>query len=203
MGLFDSAKNLYDSAKEKAVDALGDEGIEALNNLKTSAVKAGSQIKRAANDALNESDSEFANKVREFRDGVRREMDSSEVRVSNPVTGSDESLPRGPVLVPAICPQCGAPVKVDPNMEVAECSHCGTSFVVSSAINEYKVERANIRSEKVEVHKKGTVEATLSHVEKMRERKREEKRLKELREAEELFKKIETIQTQEIIKEKE
>lgn len=181
MGFFDSAKNLYDSAKEKAAEALGDEGVEALNSLKSSAIKAGTQLKRAANDALNDSDSEFASKVRDFRDGVRREMDSSEIKLTNTENDDDEPLPRGPVLVPAICPQCGAPVKVDPNMEKAECYHCGTSFVVSSAVNEYKVERANIRAEKVEVHKKGTVEATLSHVEKMREKKREEKRLEEER----------------------
>lgn len=40
-------------------------------------------------------------------------------------------------LVPAICTQCYAQIKVDSSKEAAICEHCGTAFIVDKAINNY------------------------------------------------------------------
>lgn len=42
-------------------------------------------------------------------------------------------------LVPAICTQCSASLKVDPNCESAVCQYCGTRFVTEKAINNYNI----------------------------------------------------------------
>lgn len=42
-------------------------------------------------------------------------------------------------IVPAICPQCGAQIKVDSQKEAAVCEYCNTPFVVDKAINTYNV----------------------------------------------------------------
>ena len=174
MGLFDSAKDLYDAAKGIASDALGEDGVEMLNSIKQSAIKTGTQIKNAATDALNNSDSELLNKAKSFSKGVKQEKESDTVTIEDYEQHDIESEYAN--LVPAICTQCGAPLNVDPSWESAVCTHCGTTFVVSKAINQYQVEHANIRANTVQVHKKGTVEATLSFIEKRREQKKEAER---------------------------
>lgn len=174
MGLFDSAKNIYSAAKDVASDVLGKDGIDKLNDLKDSAFSAGTHIKNAAADALNNSDSELINKVKSFNKGVKQEIESDTVTIEDyeqQDIGSEYAN-----LVPAICTQCGAPLNVDPSWESAVCTHCGTTFVVSKAINQYQVKHANIRANTVQVHKKGTVEATLSFIEKRREQKKEAER---------------------------
>lgn len=40
-------------------------------------------------------------------------------------------------LVPAICTQCGAQIKVDTIHEAGICPHCGTAFITEKAINNY------------------------------------------------------------------
>ena len=40
-------------------------------------------------------------------------------------------------LVAAVCTQCGAQLKVDPNAEAAVCKYCNTPFIVEKAINNY------------------------------------------------------------------
>ena len=147
MGLFDSAKNLYDAAKVKAAETL--------------------------NEALDGSDSELAQTLREVRDGIREEKKVEEIKVEGTV---NQGLGGEPNFVPAVCTQCGAPITVDPTQEAAVCSHCGTPFVVAKAISQYNVTRADINASKVEVHKKGNVEAALNYVERRREQKKEEER---------------------------
>lgn len=38
-------------------------------------------------------------------------------------------------LVKATCPNCGAPLKVDPSKDAAICEFCNTPFIVDKAIN--------------------------------------------------------------------
>ncbi len=45
---------------------------------------------------------------------------------------------------PAICTQCGAQIKVDPNKEAAICPSCGTAFITEKAINNYEIQNATI-----------------------------------------------------------
>lgn len=40
-------------------------------------------------------------------------------------------------LVAAMCTQCGAVLKVDPQKEAAVCEHCGAAFITEKAINNY------------------------------------------------------------------
>ena len=173
MGLFDSAKSLYDLAKDKASDVIGEEGMEVLKSIKDNAVEAGTQIKRATEDAVNNSDSEWVNKVKAFGDGIRREKSSERITIDTTDPNFADSKAK---MIPAICTQCGAPLEVDPKWETAVCPHCDTPFLVSKGINQYNVEHANIKANTVQVHKKGTVEATLSYIEKRREEKREAER---------------------------
>ena len=42
-------------------------------------------------------------------------------------------------LVPALCPQCGGALDVDPNQEAAVCKFCGTPFITEKAIQNYNV----------------------------------------------------------------
>lgn len=49
-------------------------------------------------------------------------------------------------LVPAICTQCGAQIKVDSSKEAAICEHCGTTFIVEKAINNYNTYVTNNNS---------------------------------------------------------
>lgn len=38
-------------------------------------------------------------------------------------------------LIPALCPNCGASIEVDPKAETYTCQHCGTSFVTEKIVN--------------------------------------------------------------------
>ena len=42
-------------------------------------------------------------------------------------------------LVPALCPQCGGALDVDPNQEAAVCKFCGTPFITEKAIQNYNI----------------------------------------------------------------
>ena len=43
-------------------------------------------------------------------------------------------------LVPAICPQCGAQLKVNPGDEQMDCEFCGTTIMIDDAVQKYKIE---------------------------------------------------------------
>ncbi len=43
-------------------------------------------------------------------------------------------------LVPAKCPQCGADIEVNKDIEKAICQYCGTTVLVDDAVQKYKVE---------------------------------------------------------------
>ena len=175
MGLFDSAKDFIKETKNKAAEALGDEGVEALKNLKDSAVKAGGQVKSAAVDTWNTSDNEIICKAREFTAGAKQAIQENagktEVRVKT-VNGA------GPGLVPAVCTQCGATLTVDPSKDAAVCQYCGTAFIVANAINQYKIAHADIHADKVEVHTKSKTEAALDYMKERQKVRAEEKRAK-------------------------
>ena len=48
-------------------------------------------------------------------------------------------MPNNINFVPAICPQCGAQLKVNPDTDAAVCEYCNTPFVVEKAINKYNI----------------------------------------------------------------
>lgn len=43
-------------------------------------------------------------------------------------------------IVPAICTQCSAQIKVDASLDAAICRHCGTAFIVEKAIAQYSIQ---------------------------------------------------------------
>ena len=43
-------------------------------------------------------------------------------------------------LVPAICPQCGAQLKVNPGDKQMDCEFCGTTIMIDEAVQKYKIE---------------------------------------------------------------
>ena len=49
-------------------------------------------------------------------------------------------------LVPAMCTQCGATVKVDSSNDAAICECCGMPFVIDKAINNYNYHVKNIEN---------------------------------------------------------
>lgn len=49
-------------------------------------------------------------------------------------------------LQTAKCPACGASVQVDPSQDAANCSYCGTAFVVEKAINNYNIGNVNVQA---------------------------------------------------------
>ncbi len=90
-------------------------------------------------------------------------------------------------LVPAKCTQCGANLKVNPEIKTAKCKFCGTSFLVDEGIKNLDIENLNVKNaenitvnKKIKINKKGTLESVLSHYEnkkrmEMEERERERK----------------------------
>lgn len=44
-----------------------------------------------------------------------------------------------PSFVPAMCPNCNAPLRVDASNKTARCEACGTEFLVQEAINKYNI----------------------------------------------------------------
>ena len=48
-------------------------------------------------------------------------------------------MPNNINFVPAICPQCGAQLNVNPETDAAVCEYCNTPFVVEKAINKYNI----------------------------------------------------------------
>lgn len=52
------------------------------------------------------------------------------------------------MIVPAICTQCGAKIKVDPSQDASICAHCNTAFIVEKAIRNYHIQ--NIQNANVE-----------------------------------------------------
>lgn len=53
-------------------------------------------------------------------------------------------------IVPAICAQCGATLKVESNNDAVICDFCGTPFVIEKAINNYNITN-NITASSVNV----------------------------------------------------
>lgn len=54
-------------------------------------------------------------------------------------------------LIPAICTQCGAQIKVDDQKEAGICEYCGTAFITEKAINNYNVTN-NIQANTVNIY---------------------------------------------------
>lgn len=44
-----------------------------------------------------------------------------------------------PVLIPAICPQCGAQIEVNQNLEEGMCNYCGTKIIIKDVIQRIKI----------------------------------------------------------------
>ena len=77
-------------------------------------------------------------------------------------------------VVPAICTNCGAELKVDPAKDAAVCEYCGTPFVVEKAINKYSVEHAHIdHIDNVNIDLKGSVDSIVGMLEREWDKKRE------------------------------
>ncbi len=53
----------------------------------------------------------------------------------------DQDIP----MTPAICTQCGGSRMVDPKQDVAICEFCNAPFVISQAIDNYKVQHATVQ----------------------------------------------------------
>ncbi len=74
-------------------------------------------------------------------------------------------------LVPAICPQCSAQLAVEPQMDELFCQHCGTKFLVDTAINKYNIQFTTINhTNNFQIGRKGTAEAFFEYSERMAER---------------------------------
>ena len=77
-------------------------------------------------------------------------------------------------VVPAICTNCGAELKVDPTQEAAVCEYCGTPFIVEKAINKYSVENAHIdHVDNVNIDLQGYVDSIVGMLEREWDKKRE------------------------------
>ena len=77
-------------------------------------------------------------------------------------------------VVPAICTNCGAELKVDPTRDAAVCEYCGTPFVVEKVINKYSVENAHIdHVDNVNIDLKGSVDSIVGMLEREWDKKRE------------------------------
>ncbi len=65
-------------------------------------------------------------------------------------------------LVPAICPQCGGTLEVDPGQDTAVCQFCGSQVIIEKAINNYNVQNAHIdHADHVSIDMSGTVKSVL------------------------------------------
>lgn len=62
------------------------------------------------------------------------------------------TIPTETKLVPARCTACGASVKVNPDMEIADCPYCGSSYIVEKAINTFNVENGNFNIENATIN---------------------------------------------------
>lgn len=77
-------------------------------------------------------------------------------------------------LVPAICPQCGAPIEVNPDLEASVCSFCGTPFITKNAIDKFYItNNVNIHNSNdtynVQVGKKGFAQSAFEYMGKRAE----------------------------------
>lgn len=80
-------------------------------------------------------------------------------------------------MTPAVCTQCGASLEVDPTQETAVCSHCGTPFIVSKAINNYNVQNAKVdHVDSINIMKASAVDSVVKFVDKQITKRTEEKR---------------------------
>ncbi len=80
-------------------------------------------------------------------------------------------------VVPAICTNCGAELKVDPTQEAAVCEYCGTPFIVEKAINKYSVENAHIdHVDNVHIDLKGSVDSVVGMLEREWDKSRQDKK---------------------------
>lgn len=171
MGVLDSLKKAYDSAKE----IIGDEEKESLKSLslKEGAIASGVLLTLAATSKSKK------------KENNNSDQGPAQNKEQEQITHKTDSEKDGH-LVPAVCTQCGAPVMVDPKQDAVICEHCGTPFIVSKAINQYNnqysINSASINTPKVEVHQKGNIEAALDYIEKKREEKKAEKKQEEERE---------------------
>ena len=175
MSLFDSAKKIVAVAKDSASELLGEEGLEAAKQLANNLKETGNEITKKTAAAWNNSDNSTIKTARELFSTAK--TGALEEKTSEIIT-QQSSPSDNPHFVPALCTQCGASLSVDPSQEAAVCQYCGTPFVVSSAITKYNIEHADIHAEKVEIHRKGSIEATFDY---LKERKRihdEERRRK-------------------------
>ncbi len=94
-------------------------------------------------------------------------------------------------LVPAICTQCGAQLKVDPNQRVTTCQSCGTEFVTQQAITNYNIYITNNTTiNQTVVGKKGAVQSVFEYLDHAGERSHAQY-MEQLRKEEEERKKAE------------
>ena len=50
-------------------------------------------------------------------------------------------------LVDAVCPHCGAPLKVNPDAKTLTCRYCGNEFVVQEAINNVNIKDSVVNND--------------------------------------------------------
>lgn len=74
----------------------------------------------------------------------------------------DVTKPGG--LVPAKCTQCGASLEVDPKMEAAICKYCNTPFIVSKAINEFKIKNTTYNANVINIIQGGEHESDIDTI---------------------------------------
>lgn len=81
-------------------------------------------------------------------------------------------------FVPAICPQCGAQITVDPSRETAFCPYCGTKYLIDRAINNYNTYVNNTYTTEnttynVQVGKRGFAQSAFDYMNQRQQRQHE------------------------------
>ena len=127
-------------------------------------------IRSVAADAVGEDNlNALKSGIKSASSAIKQGINTTNMKIHSSEDGASAGF------APAICTQCGATLRVNPSQEAAICEYCGTPFVVDNAIKQYNVQNARIQAGKVEVHKKGAVEAALDYA-KERQSVRDEKR---------------------------
>ena len=64
-------------------------------------------------------------------------------------------------LVQGKCPNCGAPLKIDPNQKAWLCEYCNTPFIVRDNITNYNynIKKGNVKADKVYINKRSSFDA--------------------------------------------
>ena len=83
------------------------------------------------------------------------------------------NTPNETTLVPAKCTNCGGELTVDPTQEAAVCQYCGTSFIVSKAVQNYNIQHNTYQTNIVNDQRKGAVESILSYTSERQDKKQQ------------------------------